>query len=66
VNNVFSWITSILVIIGALNWGLVGALNWNLVSMLFGSMPWLMNTVYILVGLSGIWEAILLIRKSSE
>lgn len=46
----------ILVIIGALNWGLVG-LNpaWDLVAIIFGSVAWLASTVYILVGLAGLY-----------
>lgn len=43
-----------LVVIGALNWGLV-AMNMNLVSMIFGSVPALETLVYALVGLSGVW-----------
>lgn len=43
-----------LVIVGALNWGLV-ALNMNLVSMLVGSVPMLEMLVYTLVGLSGVY-----------
>ena len=61
--NAFGWITIILVIIGALNWGLVGAFDVNLVDMIFGSISWLATTVYILVGLSGLWELIMLFRQ---
>ena len=44
-----------LVIIGALNWGLVGAFGFNLVAAIFGDMSILARIVYILVGLSAIW-----------
>lgn len=50
-----------LVIVGALNWGLMGlgALmgnsGWNVVNMVFGSWPMVENVVYLLVGLSGVW-----------
>ncbi len=50
-----------LVVVGAINWGLVGLgmllgnSNWNLVEMVLGSMPSLVNLVYVLVGLSGVW-----------
>lgn len=43
-----------LIIIGALNWGLVGAFNFNLVSMLFGADSILSNIIYILVGIAGV------------
>lgn len=60
--NALSWITKILVIVGALNWGLVGAFDFNLVSAIFGSGTFAM-IVYILVGLSAIWELIALFKK---
>lgn len=48
----FAWV---LVIIGALNWGLVG-LNpdWNLVNLILGGLPIVERIVYVLVGLSGV------------
>ena len=44
-----------LVIIGAVNWGLIGFFNFNLVAFLFGSMSWLSRIIYALVGLSGLY-----------
>lgn len=50
-----------LVVIGALNWGLVGlgdllqAGNWNVVELVLGAWPVLVTLVYLLVGLSGLW-----------
>ena len=35
------YIALTLVIIGAVNWGLIGFFDWNLVAALFGSMSWL-------------------------
>lgn len=61
--NALGWVTAILVIIGALNWGLVGLLNFNLVTTIFGSIAWLEKAIYIIVGLAGIWELILLFKK---
>lgn len=43
-----------LVLVGALNWGLVGLFNFNLVETLFGAWPMVVKVVYILVGLSAI------------
>ncbi len=43
----------ILVIVGALNWGLVGAFRFDLVAFLFGEMSRFSRIVYCLVGLSG-------------
>lgn len=42
-----------LVVIGALNWGLIGLFNYNLVNALLGSLPGLEKLVYVLVGASG-------------
>lgn len=46
----------ILVIIGALNWGLIGLFQFDLVATLFGGADSLMSRiVYTLVGLAGIY-----------
>ena len=44
-----------LVVVGALNWGLVGLFDYNLVSMLFGGYPMLEQIVYVLVGVSAVY-----------
>jgi uncharacterized membrane protein YuzA (DUF378 family) len=44
-----------LVLVGALNWGLIGLFNYNLVTALFGSWPMLEKWIYILVGLSAVY-----------
>ena len=55
----------LLVIIGALNWGLVGFFHYNLVSTLFG--PGLERVIYVIVGLAGIyalwWEGSKILHK---
>ena len=49
-------IAFVLVIVGALNWGLVGIFDWNLVSAIFGAGRAVGSIiVYILVMLSAIW-----------
>jgi uncharacterized membrane protein YuzA (DUF378 family) len=55
-------ITLILVIVGALNWGLVGigsllgGTNLNLVNLLLGRWSMIEAIVYLLVGLSAVYE----------
>lgn len=44
-----------LVIIGAVNWGLIGFFRFDLVSFLFGEMSWLTRIIYALVGISGLY-----------
>ncbi|PIN73602.1 DUF378 domain-containing protein [Candidatus Woesearchaeota archaeon CG10_big_fil_rev_8_21_14_0_10_45_16] len=53
--SVLDWIALVLVIVGAVNWGLVGAFGLDLVNLVLGSITWLQNLVYILVGLSGLY-----------
>jgi uncharacterized membrane protein YuzA (DUF378 family) len=51
-------IVGILVIIGALNWGLVGALQFNLVEAIFGVGSAITRVIYVLVGLAGIMKLV--------
>ena len=44
----------VLVVIGALNWGLVGFFNYNLVGAIFGDATLMSRIVYALVGLAGL------------
>jgi uncharacterized membrane protein YuzA (DUF378 family) len=57
-------IAAALVVIGAINWGLVGALQFNLVYWLLGSWMIVERIVYVLVGLAGI--AMLFCGKCKE
>lgn len=47
-------VSYILVIIGALNWGLVGLFNFDLVAAIFGDMTLLSRIVYSLVGIAAV------------
>ena len=51
-------IALILVIVGAINWGLVGLFGFNLVSAIFGVMTVLSRLIYILVGIAGVYVAV--------
>lgn len=55
-------IALILVIVGGLNWGLV-AFDFNLVTFLLGSVPLLVTLVYLLVGLSAVYLAVMKLGK---
>lgn len=55
--------TLVLVIIGGINWGLVGIAQFDLVAAIFGGQDALLaRLVYILVGLSALWQIIPLVR----
>lgn len=51
-------VAAALLVIGGLNWGLVGTVGVDLVATLFGPMSPLARTVYVLVGLAGLYQAI--------
>ena len=48
-------IALVLVIIGAINWGLIGLFEFNLVDSIFGTMSVVSRIIYTLVGISGLW-----------
>ena len=48
----------ILLVVGGVNWLLVGAFEINVVELILGSMPALVKIVYILVGLSALYELV--------
>lgn len=48
-------IALVLIIIGAINWGLIGFFDFNLVDTIFGTMSVVSRIIYALVGISGLW-----------
>ena len=54
--KVKDYIALVLVIIGAINWGLIGLFGFDLVATLFGSMSVISRIVYTLVGIAGLWS----------
>jgi uncharacterized membrane protein YuzA (DUF378 family) len=63
-------VTLVLVIVGALNWGLVGLFKFDLVATIagrdFGEVNAFSRVVYILVALSGIYQFSTLARLASD
>ena len=53
--KVIDKIALVLIIIGAINWGLIAIFNFDLVAAIFGDMTILSRIVYGLVGVSGLW-----------
>lgn len=51
---IFCKIVGALLIIGAINWGLVGAFDFNLVDYIFGVGSVVARIIYIVVGLAGL------------
>lgn len=57
----------ILIIIGALNWGLVGIFQFDLVAAIFGGMSGVVSRIiYTIVGLAGLWGITLLFRRKNR
>ncbi len=53
--KVIDKIALVLIIIGAINWGLIGFFKFDLVATIFGEMSIISRIVYGLVGISGLW-----------
>ncbi|WP_455716750.1 DUF378 domain-containing protein [Anaerosporobacter sp.] len=49
------YIVLILVIIGAINWGLIGFLGFDLVRVIFGDMTLVSRIIYAVIGISGLY-----------
>ena len=49
------YIVLVLVIIGAIKWGLVGFFGLDLVAFLFGSMSVLSRIIYAVIGICGLY-----------
>lgn len=57
----------LLVIIGAINWGLIGILGFDLVAFLFsGQTSIISRIVYTLVGVSGVITAVCAVKDMTE
>ena len=56
--NMNSWDMAawVLVLVGALNWGLIGFFDWNLVEAILGTWPTVVRVVYAAVGLGFLWS----------
>jgi uncharacterized membrane protein YuzA (DUF378 family) len=60
--RILNSITLVLLIVGGLNWGLVGLLDFDLVAAIFGEMSLLSRIVYVLVGISALWQVVPLLQ----
>jgi uncharacterized protein len=58
-------LTLVLVIVGGLNWGLVGLFDFDLVAAIFGGGSALSRIVYVLVGVSAVWQVAPLVSAMS-
>ena len=65
-NNIWNKIVLAIIIIGAVNWGLIGFFSFELVAWIFGGQGAVLSRiVYIVVALSAAWCISLLFRGNS-
>ncbi len=57
----------VLMVIGAINWGLVGLFKFDLVASIFGGMTSVVaRIIYTIVGLAGVWGVTMLFRRGAD
>ena len=61
--STLDWVAFILILIGALNWGLVGLFNLDLVAMIFGTMSMLSRIIYSIIGIAAVYVAFMSMGK---
>lgn len=54
----------VLMVIGALNWGLVGIFRFDLVAAIFGTATVVSRIIYALVGIAGLWGIVMLFQRN--
>ncbi len=64
--GVLGWIAVILLIVGGLNIGFAGVFGFNILGSIFGSVPALLRTIYVLIGLSALWGIYLLAKHDKK
>jgi uncharacterized protein len=62
-NKTLHMVAFLLLVVGGINWLLVGLMDLNLVNKILGGMPTFERIIYILVGISAVYE--LLTHKGS-
>lgn len=45
----------VIVLIGAINWGLIGFFGFDLIAFLFGNMTWFSRIIYGIVGIAALY-----------
>ena len=65
--NIINKIALILVIIGALNWGLIGLFSFDLVAWISGGAATVLaRIIYTIVAIAGIWSISMLFMNTDE
>ncbi len=65
--KLMDWTALTILIIGAVNWGLVGFFQFDLIAAIFGGVTsWVSRVLYALVGVAGIYSLCLFNRVEEE
>ena len=56
----------VLIIVGAVNWGLIGFFRFDLIASLFGQLSAISRIIYAIVGIAGIYSLILFWKLKTE
>ena len=65
--NWVDWTAWVLIILGALNWGLVGLFEFDLVGAIFGGiLSPAGRTIFTIVGIAGLWSIYTLFKLASK
>ena len=64
--NWLDGVSLILIIIGAVNWGLIGFFNLDVVSAIFGNMSMITRIIFAVVGIAGIYSLVLFWKLKTE
>ena len=64
--KVINGIVLALIVVGAINWGLIGLFNFNLVTYIFGDFEAISRLVFALVGIAGLWSLTFFGRLGEE
>ena len=59
-------VSLILIIIGAVNWGLIGFFNLDVISAIFGNMSMITRIIFAVVGIAGIYSLELFWKLKTE
>lgn len=54
-SRILDYTALVLVVIGAINWGLVGFFKFDLVAFIFGDMAIVSRIIYAVVGIAGLY-----------
>lgn len=64
--KIMNCIALTIVIIGAVNWGLIGFFGFDLVAAIFGDMSGFSRVIYSLVGLAGLYSILFYKRLTMD